>query len=318
MKVIRIGVQRVVAFDSRGMPLKVPLSKWKVDFNETSESIDLRYKSTRLRYRLRGDLEAVTKAGESSELALGKTLGRLALTGLAGSLLSQGKGMGAALMDLSVRGAERRKLAELLLVFADTTTVSVVVSGEDLDQLRSMLPGWFFSEKAWARMEKFARLVERMALDGERVLTELQGRVSELKDEIEKCKKAVDQGETFAVRDAAREKVSDLASEIAYTESLARVVRWELNQADHSIRDEQIHDQGLIRRAGGFLFFLICVGSFFVVGFIGAFFAAMLAAMVGLESTQSGFWIMFGWLGAFGAWLFWALRKRRRSVSAQT
>lgn len=313
MEVRSIRCHRVVAFDSDGAPLKVPLSKWKADFDAKSESINLRYKSTRLTYRLRGDLETVTTASESQEFALGRTVGRIALSALAGRLLGQGKGLGAAFVDLSIRGAERRNLVELLLVFADTTTVSVVVPGQDLAELKSMLPGWFFSNKARARMDKFAGLVERMARDGIRVLNELQEHISALKEEINSCRKTAEEGESFAVRDSARERITKLEYEVANAETLAKVVRWELNQPGYSSSGVRVQDKGLISRVGGLAFFLICIVSFFVVGFIGSVFAVIFADVIGLKSEEAGGMIVSAWLGAFAVWLWWALRKRRRS-----
>lgn len=53
-----------------------------------------------------GNLLAVEVGGEEQVTSVGKTMGRMALTGVGAALFSQGRsgGVGAGLLDLSIRG----------------------------------------------------------------------------------------------------------------------------------------------------------------------------------------------------------------------
>src|SRR5215204_655875 len=120
----RLEITNYTAFNSAGDPLLLPLNTLtaQLDFHERVLRIQSSADPT---VCILKSLECILmiRAKEQEVTAIGKTLGRMALTGIGAALTSKGTGLGGTLLDLSFRGAETKTIVQGTIVFDDTTIV---------------------------------------------------------------------------------------------------------------------------------------------------------------------------------------------------
>ena len=114
---------KVVAFDATGQAVLTPLNKWKLAYNERNATLEIKCAGYVKRYDLHHDLTAVAPGETRQKVALGKTVGRLALTGLL-------HGRYAAGADLRWGGVDRDQAIGLYFIFNDTTMVSMELESD--------------------------------------------------------------------------------------------------------------------------------------------------------------------------------------------
>jgi hypothetical protein len=226
----KLQVHQVVAFHESGSPIDVPAERWAATFHRKSAILRLRHRGYCLNYDLCHDLICLIQTDEKQVTALGRTVGRMALTGISTRLFFGGKGMAGAMLDLSARGAEKNTIVSGILIFNDTTTVSFVASANNYARFRAMLPKECIQPSSAERAEKLFDVVHRMTVDGERVLGEVDDEISGLAIELRHAEALADSGDNFAVRDSARHKVQELRRGYVQLVQMKRAVAFQLNR----------------------------------------------------------------------------------------
>ena len=223
----KLSVIRIVAFSNKNYAIHIPLSSWGLCLN--GKILELKGAGSKVRYDLSSDLMCIHVTGRVQETAVGKTVKRMAVTGIASSLLSQGKGMGGAMMDLAVRGAETRIIISARMAMKDTTTIDLEATEDEYRQFVSGLPACATTSQARSRAEDMISLVERMSLDGPRALPEIDGRAEALIKQKQLAEKQIIDGGSFGERDAARLEAENLGNEIEYLQQLKKAVMYRLS-----------------------------------------------------------------------------------------
>ena len=113
-----VRLVNVVAFDNDGNAVIQTLKKWKVDFNARRATVEVKTDGYAKTYDLRTQVIAIGNGESSKKVSVGKTLGRVALTGLL-------HGRHAAGADLRWGGINRDEFQEVFLMLDDTTTVTM-------------------------------------------------------------------------------------------------------------------------------------------------------------------------------------------------
>ena len=203
---------KVVATDQHGRPVNKPAGKWAVKLNKKKGLLTLTCGSHKRQYSLVSDLLYLAVAEEKSEIALGKTLGRMALTGLATNGFANGKGLAGAIMDFAVRGAEQNVSWRCELVLADLSVVSFEATPAELQAQPTLLSS--ASDAARERLEGLNDLLRRLKLDGERVIPEIEAAIAGIKEKISQLRTAEASGADFASRDEARTELRRLENEL--------------------------------------------------------------------------------------------------------
>lgn len=254
----KLSVIRIVAFSNKNYAIHIPLSSWEVFLN--GKVLELKGAGSKVRYDLSNDLMCIFVTGKVEETAVGKTVKRMAVTGIASSLLSQGKGVGGAMMDLAVRGAETRIIVSARMVMKDTTTIDFEATEGEYRQFVSGLPANATTSQAKSRAEELISLVDRMSLDGHRSLPEIDGRIEAFIERRRLAEKLIIDGGSFEDRDVARQEVESLGNEIEYLQQLKKAVMYRLSTP------EAMKNPGgsFLKRA--MISGLVLSGGIFVVG----------------------------------------------------
>lgn len=203
-----IKLVNVVAFDSGGNAVVQVLKKWKVDFNARRATIEIKTDGYAKTYDLRTQVVAAGIGESSKTVSIGKTLGRVALTGLL-------HGRHAAGADLRWGGLDRDRSQEVFLMLDDTTTVTMEMDSDEFESLTKVLPDAAKEDDAQARVGRLMDKVKAMVADGERVLTELSDKQTRLLAEDAALAGEVDAGQSFDERHAARERRGQLARQLS-------------------------------------------------------------------------------------------------------
>ena len=124
-------------------------------------------------------------------------------------MFSQGRsgGVGAGLLDLSIRGSEKKSVVSGILVFADSAIVKFRLPAKEFDALASSVSERTFSSEAMEAAQEMFGLLQRMRADGPRVLPEMLAEIARSKDRVHELLVETDSGESFAARDAARQEL---------------------------------------------------------------------------------------------------------------
>ena len=218
----------VVAFDERGSPVLEPPKNWKVSYNPRTASIEIKAKNYSRRYSLRSEVAAIGTGDSRKKVALGKTLGRVALTGLL-------HGRYAAGADLRWGGVSRDEFVELYLMFSDTTAITMELEGDEFDEFIAPIPESAKADDAQQRMEKLVARISAMVDDGPRVLTEVNATRIALEAELQQQQPLVDGGATFDDRYAARGRVGELTQTLAQLGVVRNAVTYDLAVAGVAI-----------------------------------------------------------------------------------
>ncbi|MDI3380394.1 hypothetical protein ACFPPF_09835 [Xenophilus aerolatus] len=203
---------RVVAFNAEGQPVLVPLERWKLQYSERRATLALKCSGYSRTYDLRTELASVAPMDSRKKVSLGKTLGRVALTGLV-------HGRHGAAADLRWGGLDRDEVVTLMLFFRDTTTVQIDLESDEVQALLEMVPESVASEEAYEAATAVVRRINAMVEDGPRVVGELDAKTSKLADELAALRPKVESGESFDERQAARERWGTIERELAELQS---------------------------------------------------------------------------------------------------
>jgi hypothetical protein len=215
-----IRLMNVVAFDTAGNAVIQPLKRWKATLNQLTASLEVKCDSYGKVYDLRTQVIAVGVGESTKKVAIGKTLGRVALTGLL-------HGRHAAGADLRWGGIDRDESQEVFLMLDDTTTVTMEMDGDEFEELVGVLPDAAKEDDAQARAEKLMDRIKAMVADGERVLAELAEKHAHLQAEDATLVAQVDAGQSFDERHAARERRGHIAQQLAELATEQRAVTYD-------------------------------------------------------------------------------------------
>jgi len=215
-----IRLMNVVAFDATGKAVIQPLKKWKVKLDERRASLEVKCDGYSKVYDLRTQVIAVGVGESTKKVAIGKTLGRVALTGLL-------HGRHAAGADLRWGGVDRDESQEVFLMLDDTTTVTMEMDADEFEELVGVLPDAAKEDDAQDRAEKLMDKIKAMVADGERVLTELTEKHARLQAEDAVLAGQVDSGQSFDERHAARNRRGQIARQLAELATEQRAVAYD-------------------------------------------------------------------------------------------
>lgn len=215
-----IRLVNMVAFDATGGAVIQPLKRWKVSVNERSASLEVKCDGYIKVYDLRTQVIAVGVGESTKKVAFGKTLGRVALTGLL-------HGRHAAGADLRWGGIDRDESQEVFLMLDDTTTVTMDMDGDEFEEFAKVLPDAAKEEDAQERAEKLMVRIKAMVADGERVLTELTEKHTRLMAEDAALVGQVDSGKSFDERHAARERRGQIGRQLTELATEQRAVTYD-------------------------------------------------------------------------------------------
>lgn len=215
-----IRLMNVVAFDAKGNAVIQPRNKWNAKLDERHVSLEVRCDSYSKVYDLRTQVIAAGVGESTKKVAIGKTLGRVALTCLL-------HGRRAAGADLRWGGVDRDESQEVFLMLDDTTTVTMEMDGDEFEELVSVMPDAAKEDDAQERAEKLMDRIKAMVADGERVLTELAEKHTRLQAEDAALAAQVDSGQSFDERHAARERRGQIARKLAELATEQRAVAYD-------------------------------------------------------------------------------------------
>lgn len=215
-----IRLVNMVAFDASGGAVIQPLKRWKVSLNDRSASLEVKCDGYTKIYDLRTQVIAVGVGESTKKVAIGKTLGRVALTGLL-------HGRHAAGADLRWGGIDRDESQEVFLMLDDTTTVIMEMDGDQFEELAKVLPDAAKEDDAQERAERLMDRIKAMVADGERVLTELTEKHTRLQAEDAALVGQVDSGQSFDERHAARERRGQIARQLTELAREQRAVTYD-------------------------------------------------------------------------------------------
>ncbi|MFM9428728.1 hypothetical protein RCH10_005205 [Variovorax sp. GrIS 2.14] len=212
---------KVVAFDAAGRAVLTPLNKWKLAYSERHAMLEIKCAGYVKRYDLRHDLAAVAPGETRQKVALGKTVGRLALTGLL-------HGRHAAGADLRWGGVDRDEAIGLYFIFNDTTMVSMELESDEVEALLKSVPSGVTSEEAYAAAAAQSKRVKAMARDGSRVLDEMDAQGRDLEGQLVTAHPIMESGASFDEREQARERCGLLQLQLGQLHQTRRAVVYEL------------------------------------------------------------------------------------------
>lgn len=223
-----LAAVRVVAFSRKNEAIHIHPDEWKVDL--FGNKITLKGGGSKIRYDLMTDLLCIYVTDKIEETAIGKTAKRLAMIGISAHLLSPGKGMGGAMMDYSIRGAETRVIVHARMVMKDTTSLSFEASEEEYEKFVAGLPSYVQTQEAVEEARKMIYLADRMAVDGIRSLAELDSKITSLREQQIQARQRTTTDGSFEERDDARLEEQNIAGEIEYQLQLKKAAMHRLSE----------------------------------------------------------------------------------------
>ena len=217
-----LQLRKVVAFGTDGQPVLTPLNKWKLSYSERNATLKIQCSGYARQYDLRTDLAAVAPGESHQKVAIGKTIGRLALTGLL-------HGRHAAGADLRWGGVDRDESVNLYLIFKDTTMVSMELESDEVEELLKNIPDDVATEEAYQAALALHKRVKAMAQDGQRVLTELDANEEALKSQIATLQPLTESASSFDERADARARCSQAERQLDQLQRTRRAVVYDLS-----------------------------------------------------------------------------------------
>lgn len=234
---------RVVAFNAEGQPVLVPLERWKLQYSERRATLEIKCSGYSRTYDLRTELASVAPMDSRKKVSLGKTLGRVALTGLV-------QGRHGAAADLRWGGLDRDEVVTFMLFFRDTTTVQIELESDEVEALLQMVPESVASEEAYEAATAVVRRINAMVEDGLRVVGELDAKTARLTDELAALRPKVESGESFDERQAARERCGVIERELAELQSTRVAVVYTLAFQGKDVGTEHTKPSAPVAAAG--------------------------------------------------------------------
>lgn len=221
---------KVVALDQAGQPVVRALSQWSARLNHGKNTLTLSSGTHRLSYDLSRDVRYLAVVDQKQEVDLGKTLGRMALTGIGVNGFEHGKGVAGAVMELATRGTSNTAWLLVEIVLTDLSVVRFEARPEQINEKPELLRA--AGEEARRKLEAVNDVLRRLRADGERTLPELEQTISVLQAEAAQHQREAEAGQTFALRDAARAKLASIDEQIADKSAVrvALLVDWKLEK----------------------------------------------------------------------------------------
>jgi len=149
--------------------------------------------------------------------AVGRTLGRTALTGIASSIFTKGgtNPLGGGLLDLSLRGLEKDTVVCGTLYFSPSSLeVDFSLSGDTFAQLLKWIPKDALSEERTELAIRDINLVKEMKRDGRIAIDELANSLVQKNNELSELLAAIEKGATIEIRHKLRQEASLKESEL--------------------------------------------------------------------------------------------------------
>jgi hypothetical protein len=219
---------QVIAFDANNRAFKLPPGNWKVRLNEQATTLELSAVGKRISYALSSDVLCIEIQDQKQEKAIGKTMRRMALTGLASELLSEGAGLGGAVMDFAIRGSHERTIVSAVMMMSDYTMVSVETTDEEFRRLLRSLPPGTNSDAMSAEAARRLEAADRMVADGPRVLNEFDANIESLSQRQSSLLATATHANSFNERDTARQQAKEIAEAIRAAANLKKYVLWRM------------------------------------------------------------------------------------------
>lgn len=209
---------KVVAVDPAGVAITKRADQWTAKYNEKKNTLVLSCAGHRRRYDLTTGVRFLAIVDQKDEVDLGRTLGRMALTGIATNGFVHGKGVPGAVMDLAMRGVATNAWLRCEMVLTDLSVVSFEARPEELKAAPALVRA--ASDVARERLEALNDLFRRVLADGERVLPELDANIAEQRKKAARLAQEAETGAGFAERDNARQKLDEVNAELADKETV--------------------------------------------------------------------------------------------------
>lgn len=208
------------------------LSGWRATFNLRRGEIVCTRGWIKVRRKLK-DTWSLQLQEVGQEKAYARTLGRVAVTGIASSLLKKGAGLGGALLDASLRGFDKNTLYAGTIVFRDLSIVSFVGNAHEIDALVRAVPERALTEKWISSANELIDRAVRLAQDGKRGIAELDLDISQNWRLQAEAENAATAGAQYSDRDAARERFKYVSAELMLMESLRHAATFLLEASAH-------------------------------------------------------------------------------------
>lgn len=219
-------LKHVVAFNADEKAITCDPSDWRPTLDFSKMRLHLKNKKESRTYDLATDTLCAYPISARQENDIGKTAGRMLLSGVAAGALVKGKVGGGALMDLAIRGSEKRGIAGIRLVMLDTTTMEFESTIDEftaiIAKLRDVLPD-LGDESDHAQIIK---TVDSLVADGERVLVELADSIASLSEKYSEAKQNAESGKLFAERNNQRNLIQNLALKLRKKEGIKKAVEF--------------------------------------------------------------------------------------------
>lgn len=216
----------VVAFDAAGRAVIASFKNWKLSYQARQASLEIKYETYSKTYDLRTQVLLAATGDSEKKVSIGKTLGRVALTGLL-------HGRHAASADLRWGGVDRDEYHTLVMVLDDTTRVSMQMSNDEVKELWELLPDAAKEDAADERTEKMMLRIKAMVADGERVLDELQAKRSGLEAEFKDQHLKIEGAASFDERHDARQRCAAITQQLNELSTVQRAVHYDFAVLKH-------------------------------------------------------------------------------------
>ncbi len=222
---------RVFLMDEEKQPVMAEAGDIEVYLNWGQISIWPIENLAPLRYSRHDDIRCIEEVDQRSEAAVGKTLKRMALSGFGWNLLTghgltgHGGGLGAAVLDYRIAGAEKRNIVAVNIVFRDFSMIAIECAEKVYSEICAGIPPHVFSDETATETLEHLATIQRMAQDGPRIYSELAENITNTCSEIKRVELEVENGKTFSERDTARTKLEELKSDLAIQEPTYHAVR---------------------------------------------------------------------------------------------
>ena len=218
--------KHIVAFNADEEAITCNPSNWIPTLDFSKMKLHLRYKKEFRTYDLATDTLCAYPISGRQENDIGKTAGRMLLSGVATGALVKGKVGGGALMDLAIRGSEKRVIAGVRLVMLDTTTVEFESTVDEFTAIIAKLRNVFPDLGDESDHAQIIKTVDSLVADGERVLVELTDSIASVSEKYSEAKQNAETGATFADRNNQRNLIQNLAVKLRKKEGIKKAVEF--------------------------------------------------------------------------------------------
>ena len=218
--------KHVVAFNADEEAITCDPSNWIPSLDFSKMRLHLKNKKESRTYDLTTDTLCAYPISGRQENDIGKTAGRMLLSGVAAGALAKGKVGGGALMDLAIRGSEKRVIAGIRLVMLDTTTVEFESTVDEFTAIIAKLRNVFPDLGDESDHAQIIKTVDSLVADGERVLVELTDSIASVSEKYTEAKQNAETGATFADRNNQRNLIQNLAIKLRKKEGIKKAVEF--------------------------------------------------------------------------------------------